>query len=141
MYLRTARTTFALLVVISHVALVTYCAIFFQDRITKFPTFVSTLSAFLPVFGIYVGVVVKEVSLKKGSRGHKVNTAFILIMAILFLAYALGVFLVIRSYETGFIETEDMLPGAIALVEAAFGGFFTTMFLTLFGVSGNGEPE
>lgn len=141
MYLRSARTTFALLVVLSHVALVTYCAIFFQDRITKFPTFISTLSAFLPVFGIYVGVVVKEIGVRKVSRGHKVNSAFLMIMAILFLAYGLGIFLVIRSYETGFIETEDMLPGAIALVEAAFGGFFTTMFLTLFGVSGKGDSE
>ncbi|NIY99256.1 hypothetical protein HC022_24505 [Salipiger sp. HF18] len=31
------------------------------------------------------------------------------------------------------LGTEDLLPAAVSAVESAFGGFFTTLFLTLFG--------
>ncbi|MBN8187697.1 hypothetical protein JF540_13455 [Salipiger thiooxidans] len=133
MYERTARAVFAILVVIVHVVFVSFCAVYLQARITKFATYVSTIAVFLPVFGIYVGVVVKSVGISKGPRGRKVSGVFLALMVILFAAYVAGNAFVLWSYETGFIGTEDLLPAAVALVESAFGGFFTTLFLTLFG--------
>lgn len=133
MYERTARSVFALTVVAAHVFFVSLAAVFLQDRITKAATYVSTLAVFLPVFGIYVGVVVKQIGSTVGPRGHQVSAVFLLLMSTLFSAYVAGNAFVLYSYNNGFIESEDMLPGAIALVESAFGGFFTTLFLTLFG--------
>lgn len=139
MYERSARSVFAVIVVLSHIVFVSIAAVFLQNRITKIETYLSTLAVFLPVFGIYVGVVVKQISSITGPRGSKVNSVFLFIMTTLFVAYGAGNAFVIYSYNSGFIASEDMLPGAIALVESAFGGFFTTMFLTLFGDKGKEE--
>ena len=132
---RSARAFFAILVVLVHVVFVSYCAIYLQTRITKPETYFSTIAVFLPVFGIYVGVVVKSVGTSKGPKGPNVSGTFLALITILFIAYACGNAFVLYSYGSGFISTEDLLPGAIAIVEAAFGGFFTTLFLTLFGQS------
>ena len=141
MYQRSARALFALLVVIAHVAFVSFCAVDLQSRITKIETYVSTIAVFLPVFGIYVGVVVKSVGLGKGPRGRKVSGLFLALMSILFVAYVAGNGFVLWSYETGFIGSEDLLPAAVSLVESAFGGFFTTLFLTLFGQGQDAERD
>lgn len=133
MYERTARSIFALLVVVVHVLFVSFCAVYLQDRITRTATYLSTMAVFLPVFGIYVGVVVKSLGVTRGPRGRKVSNVFTIIMFVLFLAYVSGNIFVVLSFDSGFISSEDMLPGAIAVIEAAFGGFFTTMFLSLFG--------
>jgi hypothetical protein len=121
------------LVVASHVLLVGFAAFFLQARITAIETYLSTLAVFLPVFGTYLSIVVKSVGMSRGPRGKLVSSTFISLMLILFVAYSLGIVFVLYSYATGFIGTEEALPGAIGLVEAAFGGFFTTLFVTLFG--------
>ena len=141
MYERTARAVFAILVVIVHVVFVSFCAVYLQARITKIATYVSTIAVFLPVFGIYVGVVVKSVGISKGPRGRKVSGVFLALMVILFAAYVAGNAFVLWSYETGFIGSEDLLPAAVSLVESAFGGFFPTLFLTLFGQGQDAERD
>lgn len=133
MYTRTARSVFAILVVVSHVVFVSICAVYLQDRVTKLETYLSTMAVFLPVFGIYVSIVVKSVGISKGPRGKLVSGTFLTLIFVLFVAYVAGNLFVLRAYGSGFIPTEDYLPAAFALVETAFGGFFTTLFLTLFG--------
>lgn len=135
-YQRTARSFFAILVVLAHVVFVSVCAVFLQDRITSLETYLSTMAVFLPVFGIYVGIVVKATGIRKGPRGPKVSGTFLTLMGLLFVAYLAGNIFVLRGYGSGFIASEEMLPAAFALVETAFGGFFTTLFLTLFGEEG-----
>ncbi len=86
-------------------------------------------------------MVVKSVGLGKGPRGRRVSGLFLALMSILFLAYVAGNAFVLWSYETGFIGSEDLLPAAVSLVESAFGGFFTTLFLPLFGQGRAGEGD
>jgi hypothetical protein len=135
-----ARGFFSILVVVAHIVFVFYCAFFLKDRITKFETYLSTLACFLPVFGVYVSIVVKNIDLKPVERSQPVSTLFLILAGVLFVAYVVANVAVVYAYGIQFIRTEDLLPAAFATVEAAFGGFFTTLFLTLFGVSSLNSP-
>jgi hypothetical protein len=131
-FVHQARSFFAILTVALHVFFVGFCAIILQNRITDSETYFSTISVFLPVFGIYVGIVVKNIKLSPETDETAVSKTFIAIMMIILVAYFSGNIFVLYSYLDGFIVKEESLPGAIAFVEAAFGGFFTALFITLF---------
>lgn len=131
---RALREIAAVSVVGLHILLVFYIFISLSTRVTEVETLMSVAGAFLPVFGIYVGVVVKNAELRRGPKGPSVSGNFTLLLGLLFFAYVLGVVAVVESYKAGIIASEKLLPGAISFVEAAFGGFFSVLFLKLFGV-------
>jgi hypothetical protein len=134
MYARDVRTLFAFLVVLSHIGLIGFCAVYFQTVITKPEIYLTAIAIFLPLFGTYVGIVVGNLKMAIGGRGGRVSWTFTIMMLIFWLAYLCGVLFVIYSYDTGFIRNEDMFVACLAVVETAFGGFFTSLFLTLFGL-------
>ncbi len=134
MRIETVKSTFSFLIVIVHVMFVAFCALYLRDKITKFETYISTITVFLPIFGIYVGIIVKNIKLNNIPSEERVSPTFVGILSVLFVAYLIGNILVLYGYGSGFITSEDLLPGAISIVEAAFGGFFTSLFLTLFAV-------
>lgn len=132
MYERTVRSLYSMLVVALHIAVVAFSAFYLKNRITLIENYVSTMAVFLPVFGTYVGIVVGDIQLTSGPSGKIVSWTFITILSVLLLAYVLGIAFVMYLFGTGFIKSESSLPAAISVVEAAFGGFFTSLFLTLF---------
>lgn len=119
-------------VVFVHVVFIFFCAIYLKPRITSIETYISTVAMFLPVFGVFVGVVVKNIKLTPDVDDGVVSGAFMSIFVLLFLAYIVGNIFVIYLYGIQYISNESLLPGAIALIESAFGCFFTTLFLTLY---------
>jgi hypothetical protein len=135
MTIAATRSVFSILVCLTHIVFVFFCAFYLHSRVTKMETYFSTLATFLPIFGVYLGIVVKSLKLEKSSAPERIDNTFLAVLFILFLAYLAGNTAVIYAYGTDVIPSEDLLPGAIGLVEAAFGGFFTTLFLTLFGVA------
>jgi hypothetical protein len=129
---RTLRSVSSIAVVIAHILTIGLCALYLQPRITKVETFISVLSVFVPVFGVYVGIAVKSLSLSAGPRGPKVQATFIILLSVLFAAYLSSILAVIFLYANGTIPNEDILPASIAAMEAAFGAYFMTLFLKLF---------
>lgn len=122
----------SLAVVFAHIGIIAFCAFFLQSRVTKFETLISTISVFIPIFGVYVGIVVREASLSPTRSGGKASTAFISLLVVLFFAYLISIVGVLLLYATGTIPNEDLLPAAIGVMEAAFGAYFMSLFLTLF---------
>lgn len=131
---RTLREIMSLLVVVSHIALIFFALVVLSGRITDTDTLLSTMAVFLPVFGVYVGVVAKTITVGRGPLGKKVSPVFVAIMLLLLIAHALGAVSIIVGFASGVISSEEVLPGYISLLEAAFGGFFSLMFFSLFGV-------
>jgi hypothetical protein len=123
----------SIIVVVSHVALIYFALVFLSSRITNSDTLISTIAVFLPVFGVYVGVVVKTIAIGRGPLGRKVNPVFIVIMLLLLAAHAAGAVLIVLGFSNGLLPSEEALPAYISLLEAAFGGFFSLMFFSLFG--------
>lgn len=128
---REARAMFSVAVVACHILLVFFAAYYLSGRITKFETYLSSLGAFLPVFGVYVGIVVQNISVSRGPRGKKVSNPFLFIMTALLASYLACVVSILLAFGSNFIQGEDALPAALAFAEAAFGAFFTTIFLKL----------
>lgn len=138
---RQLREFMAITVVALHIVLVFYVILILPSRITNQDTLASTIGAFLPVFGIYVGIVVKNLQLRRGPIGEKVNPSFTIVLVMLLAAYVAGIVFVVEGYKSGVLTSERLLPGAIGLVEAAFGGFFSSLFFTLFGVDGSNSKK
>jgi amino acid permease len=53
------KATYGILIVIAHIAIISGFAIFCHDRMDQ-KNFFATLATITPVFGVYVGVVVKD---------------------------------------------------------------------------------
>ena len=134
MKLSHARSVFSIVIVVLHIAFVFGAALSLAPFVTSPETYYSSLSAFLPVFGVYLGVVVE--ALRDGRRAESVELVeptYIFVMSALLAAYTLGNIFVVYGFITGFIVSEESLPGAIGIVEAAFGGCFSTLFFRLLG--------
>lgn len=130
-YQREARSAFSVAVVICHILLIFFAAYLLSTRITNVETYLSTLGVFLPVFGVYVGIVVLNISVSRGPRGKKVSRTFMIIISALFIAYLACIVSILLAFRSNFIQDENLLPGALAFAEAAFGAFFTSIFLKL----------
>lgn len=126
------RAILSIAVVLAHIALIIFCAIFLYPRITKLETYISTISIFVPVFGVYVGIVVKSITISAAPAGRKVSKTFITLIVMLFMAYFASIISVVILYSSGVIPNEDLLPAAVGAMEAAFGAYFMALFLTLF---------
>jgi hypothetical protein len=133
--LQQARAGFAILVVVTHVVFVFAAAVVLAGRVTKPETYISTITVFLPVFGVYVGIVANNLQMDVRVSAKQIDSSFVVICGVLFAAYFLANALVIYAYLMQFIGTEDLLPAAFAATETAFGAFFTTMFQRMFGPS------
>lgn len=78
-----------------------------------------------------MGIVVKNLQLRRGPIGEKVNPSFTIVLVMLLAAYVAGIVFVVEGYKSGVLTSERLLPGAIGLVEAAFGGFLVTFLHTV----------
>lgn len=116
-----ARAFIAFAVIALHVIFVSVLAILLRFRITEFNTYISSIAVFLPIFGVYVAVVVEGISPERSPRKRRVSIAFFSIVLTLLMGYVLGCSLIAAGFVTGFIAHEELLPGSFALVEAAFG--------------------
>ena len=105
---------------------------YLRSYITNFSTYISTLAVFLPVFGTYVGIVVQDLKVEEQRSSRKASSSFIYIIFALLAAYCVGIILVVKGFTSGFIQNEQSLPAAVAIVEASFGAFLTTCFFKLF---------